>query len=778
MAPRRRLSGQRVEEVRRDGRTVLAELGGPRLGITVLGDRLLRIRWSPSGAFRERRPWAVTPPDEDFPESDFEVTEGRDGHEIRTPGLTVALGSDGALAVRSPDGRDILRDAGGPRFDPEGATTSWSLAMPHDRRYFGFGERTGLLEKRGRRYTCWTTDEWHHQGPMTDALYIAVPFHLALDRDGLAHGIFLDTTYRSAFDLRALEAEKLIMEAESPGLDWYLFLGPTPRDVVSTFTGLVGRPALPPRWALGYHQARWSYRSAQEVLDVARRLRAERIPADVVHLDIDHMDRFRPFTWDSGRFPDPGALVRELATLDLRATLVVDAPVPITDGYAVFEEGRERGAFVRASHRPGAELVSGWLWGGRSAYPDHLRPEVRAWWGGLHRPYVDLGIAGILNDMNEPAMRDGPMDAAESDNTEPPPDTPFGDPGLNATHAEVRNLYANAMNRATADFLRAARPEARPFVVSRAGFAGLQRDAIAWTGDNWSAWEHLEMSLPQLLNLGLSGIPIAGADIGGFLDGCTPELLVRWSQLGALYPFARNNSAKGTPRQEPWAWGEPTTSRCRRAIELRYRLLPYLYTAVEEASRTGTPVLRPLFLEFPEDAGCQVVGDEAMLGDALLVAPVVRPGASSRSVYLPPGDWFDLRAGRRRAGGRAILASAGLDEDVPLFARSGSIVPMTPVVQSTSERPGRLEVHVFPTRGGAASGTVYEDDGESTAYLAGSVARTRSVARRSGRGVEVRGERAGGFDPGPRTVEVIVHGGARPRSGEVPDAASWEVMVR
>jgi alpha-glucosidase len=533
----------------------------------------------------------------------------------------------------------------------------------------------------------------------------------------------------------------MTMEADADGFDWYFLLGPDPAGVVAGLADLVGHAALPPRWVLGYHQARWSYGTADEVRAVAAGLRRNRIPADAIHLDIDHMDRFRPFTWDPIAFADPEAVTSDLRALGLRTTAVVDAALPRDPSYAPYADGHRRGAFVRCCRDADAEELMGYVWGGASVFPDHARPEVRAWWGGLHAGYLDAGVAGFLNDMNEPAMHDRPVDAPGSQNAEPEPDTPFGEPELRATHAEVRNVYGQLMTQATAAYLRRAQPDRRPFVVSRAGFAGIQRDAIVWTGDNWSVWEHLEMSLPQLMNLGLSGIPLAGADIGGFFESCTPELLVRWTQLGAFYPFARNNSARDTARQEPDAWGEPTLSRCRRAIELRYRLLPYLYTAVERATRTGLPVLRPLFVDYPADAGSQASGDVALFGSDLLVAPVTRPGVESRAVYVPPGRWIDVRNGNVHLGARSIFASAGLDEDVPLFARGGAIIPMSPVVQSTNERPGRLEIHVYPDANGAASGALYEDDGESPAFLDGELARTRFMASRAGGDTVVSGRR-------------------------------------
>jgi alpha-glucosidase len=316
--------------------------------------------------------------------------------------------------------------------------------------------------------------------------------------------------------------------------------------------------------------------------------------------------------------------------------------------------------------------------------------------------------------------------------------------------------------------------------VSRAGFAGVQRHALIWTGDNWSTWEHLEMSLPQLLNLGLSGVPLAGADIGGFFDSCTPELLVRWTQLGALYPFARNNAAEGTPHQEPWAFGEPTTTRCRRAIELRYRLLPYLYTVVEEACRTGRPVLRPLFFEYPDDPRSRAIGDQALLGADLLLAPVVRPGARSRAVYLPRGRWLDIRDGTIHEGGDT-LAQATLDEDLPLYLRAGRILPTGPVLRWTSERAtDPLTLRVFPDEAGHASGVLYEDDGESTAYRADGWCRTTFEAAPSGTGTVVSAVRdgPGGYAPAPRRVEILCHGTSGRTRATLEDAAEWEVSLQ
>ncbi len=762
---------------RRDGRTVLVELGGPALSLTAIEPDVIRVRFSPTGTWPAQRSWAVVDVDAMTP-SDMDVESTGPGLRIRSSAVEVDVDVEGTVSIRRVAGADLLAD-GRVRWQAAPPRCEWTQHMPGDRGYFGFGERTGLLDKRGHRYTCWTTDEWRHQGPETDALYVAVPFHMAVDPDGSSYGVLLDTTFRSAFDLTGIEAGRLSMSADAPTLDWYLINGPEPMSVVERLGALLGRAPMPPRWALGYHQARWSYGSEDEVRAVASGLRANAIPADAIHLDIDHMDRFRVFTWDRKRFPDPARLTRDLLGQGLRTTVVVDAAIVADEDLPIYADGRRRALFVKRSRRSDAGELRSWLWGGLSVLPDHTRPEVRAWWGEQYRTYLDDGVAGFLNDMNEPAMHDRPFDDPASENTEPPPDTPFGDDTEPSDHAEVRNVYALLQNQATAEALRKARPDERAFLVSRSGFAGVQRHAIVWTGDNWSYWEHLEMSLPQLMNLGLSGIPLAGADIGGFFADCPPELLVRWTQLGAFYPFARNNTAEGTARQEPWAWGEPTTSRCRRAIELRYRLLPYLYTVVEEAAATGRPILRPLFLHDPSDARARGISDEALLGRDLLIAPVVRPGKASREVYLPRGAWYDVRTCRLHEGGGSILAAASLDDEIPHYARAGSVLPMGPPLQWTGDRPpDPLTLHVFPDASGRAGGTVYEDDGASLAYRRGDWRRTQVVAEPADRGTRVRLRGEGSHVTQPRTLEIVVHGDGWASRVTREDGQDLELLVR
>jgi alpha-glucosidase len=396
---------------RREGRALVVDLGGPAFRLEGIAPGVLRVGFSPDGAWRERRPWNPVPEDLGRPTLALDVTTAGEGLVVASGAMEAVIDADARLTVRIGD-RVIVADGagGGAGWAPDAQRCEWVQDMPPGRRYYGFGERTGTFEKRGRRYTCWTTDEWRHQGPSTDALYLAVPWYLASDPGGACFGVYLDATHRSAFDLRNVADGRISMEVEDRELRWYLVDGPEPASVIERFTRLVGRPPLPPRWALGYHQARWSYGSEDEVLEVAGQLRAHDIPADAVHLDIDHMDGYRVFTWDAGRFPQPEALIGRLRTHGLRTTVVVDAAVRCDpDGPGVYAEGRDRGYFVQRPPAAGGGELHGYQWGGSSALPDHVRPEVRSWWGALYGRYLDAGVAGFLNDMNEPALHDLPF---------------------------------------------------------------------------------------------------------------------------------------------------------------------------------------------------------------------------------------------------------------------------------------------------------------------------------------------------------------------------------
>jgi alpha-glucosidase len=666
-----------------------------RWSMQVLTPRLFRLRFSPSGAFLPRRSWDVAPADEEWPPAPFELQESSTQIHLSTSQVQVQIDRDPLrFSFQDSQGQEFCADVSSGLTWGSDSIRLVKHLHPAEHIY-GLGERAGLLNKRGRRYSHWTRDCWNYDAH-SDNLYQAIPFALFL-RPNLCYGLFLHCTHWSQFDLGQIDPEQWAIEVRAPELDYYLIYGPTPALVLETYTQLTGRPPLPPLWALGYQQCRWSYASAAQVQTVAQQFRQRQIPCDVIYLDIDYMRGYRVFTWDPRRFPEPARLMAQLHEAGFRVVAIVDPGVkfePEAD-YAVFDEGLAQDFFIR---RADGHLFHGYVWPGKVLFPDFLRPGVRQWWGSWQRVLTQAGVDGIWNDMNEPALNDRPFgDGGQI--VDIPLDAPQGPPDEPTTHAEVHNLYGLLMTRASREGLEQLNPNRRPFVLTRSGFAGIQRWAAVWTGDNQSSWEHLEMSLPMLLNLGLSGVSFVGADIGGFGGNATPELFARWMQMGILYPLMRGHSALGTRPHEPWSFGLEVETICRQAIQLRYQLLPYLYSLFWESSQTGSPILRPLLYEFPDDPQTYEISDQA----------------------LPQGTWFDWWTGQAHTGPRYILVPAPL-EQLPLFVRGGSVLPLAPPCPSTAHlRRDQPHLKLYPGNG---SFTLYEDDGETLAHRAGAWATT------------------------------------------------------
>ncbi len=669
--------------------------------------------------------------------------------------------------VRVVDRRgELLAELGALAFAADGEARVAFAASP-DQCFFGFGERHGGLDKRGQQLLLRNRDP---QGSRRDPMYVSIPFFLAFEsgrRGPRACGVLLDAFGTSRFDVAAGSPERILMESRAGGIDVSVFPGPQPADVLRRFTARVGRTPLPPLWALGHHQSRWGYRSERVVREIAAELRARRIPTDALHLDIDHMRGYRVFTWDPERFPDPKQLLSDLAAQGFRAVSIVDPGLKVDPDWSVYREGAERGVFCRRDDGGRHPLH---VWPGEAELPDFNRAAVREWWGEQHRPHLDIGVAGIWNDMNEPAgwsrdLRLGRvvLPLARQNLRRMVQSDPAGEE-RSVPHEQVRNLYGLQQCRATRAFLESAAPERRPFVLTRSGHAGIQRYAAVWTGDNRSRWSDLRESIPMLLNLSLSGVAFCGADIGGFAYSCTPELYARWIQLGALYPFARTHSMLLSRRQEPWRFGARVEAIAREALGLRMRLMPYLYGLFREAEESGAPVWRPLFYEFPDDPDAVGIEDQLMLGPALLVAPVVWRGARARDLYLPPGIWIDWNDDSRWVGPRRIRVSAPL-ERLPLFARGGTLLPTRSPVCHAGETPEEgCVLEVFPGADGSAE--LVEDDGESTGYRAGRAARTplRLWNRAGGRLRVELGRREGEYPLPERPVRVAIRACPRPVS--------------
>jgi alpha-glucosidase len=738
---------------------------------------VLRVRHAPQSAaatlvhpeLSPKQSWAVVA------DGSIPLSVRRDGNILWISGpsvrLEIALPTGTWSFFGETDERPLARCesiAGELRsvFPMDRHSTRLSLHAPPGEAYLGFGEKVGTLDKRGMRFTFWNTDNFP-PGVATDPLYASIPFFLAI-REGIAWGLFLDEPWRSEVDVACADPARLSWESTGPELDVYLIAGPHPADVVRRYAELTGRPAMPPLWSLGAHQSRWGYERASDIREVVRGYRERNLPLDVVHLDIDHMDAYKVWSWNRARFPDPAALARELAAEGIKLVTIIDPAIKVEAGYSVYEEAKDRDYLVRLDR---GDVLVGEVWPDPAVFPDFTREEVRRFWGDLHAPHLALGVAGVWNDMNEPScfsIRESRAVPSPSGKHESGTGTlegktlPYEAWHGDRRHLEVHNVYGLAMARAAFEGMTRHAPGRRPFILTRAAFAGIQRFAAVWTGDFGSHFTHLEASIPMLVGLGLSGVPFVGADVPGFLGQASGELFTRWMQAGLFYPLMRNHGSRGSPPREPWRFGEPFLSLARATLERRYRLLPALYTSMREAADSGLPVLRPLAFIDPEDPEALGAFDQLLFGEHLLVAPVLRPGQTKRLAYLPAGAWLDFSNLEPRGtvieGRRHVIADSPLDV-VPVWLRAGSALPLgAPRAHTTTANWSEITWHVCAAA--AVHGRLYEDQGDGEGP-----SRTTEIRGGTSGATFFLERRATGALPLARASETVcIHGLPPPRA--------------
>ncbi|HEY4198168.1 MAG TPA: glycoside hydrolase family 31 protein, partial [Mucilaginibacter sp.] len=570
-----------------------------------------------------------------------------------------------------------------------------------DEKFIGLGEKTGNLNRRGSSYVNWNTDAAEHN-TTADPLYKTFPFFIGL-HSGLTYGLFFDNTHKSYFDFGATTDDKMSwFGADDGDMNYYFFGGQGVAQILQDYTWLTGRMEMPPLWSLGYQQCRWSYMTAEEVLDVAQKSRERNIPSDVIYCDIDYMDGFKIFTWNKETFPDPKGMIDQLKTLSFRLVTIVDPGIKIEEGYRQYDEGVANNYFATY---PDGENYTASVWPGRCHFPDFFREEVREWWGSACTALTEPGVEGFWNDMNEPAAWGQNM----------PWLVKFGERFM----PEIRNVYGMEMARATYNGTKNILSNKRPFVLTRAAYAGTQRYSAIWTGDNSSTDAHMLLGQRLVNSLGLAGMSFTGVDIGGFMGNPTPELMVRWNSLGVYTPMYRNHAAQGMSMREPWQWGEENENIIRKDIEQRYKLLPYIYSGFYQSHQSGLPLSRTLAIDYTADKHIFDVRyqNQFLFGDAILVAPV-ESTVSTTDVYLPEGSWYRLSTEERFEGGQAISVDAPLN-DLPVFIKAGAIIPMQNLIQSTNDKgDGILKLHIW--NGSRAREFIYyEDDGLSYDYETG-----------------------------------------------------------
>ncbi len=651
------------------------------LEIRFLAPDLVRLSWEPG---QPPPPYAIAKNEAQWQPVETHIHQRNGDFHLISPSLHLLISADGAISFLTLQG-DCLRASTPPQFRllPEGSAWTDSFQLKEDEHLYGLGEHAGPLNLRGVHFRLWNNDPAGSYAPGRDPLYMPMPVILSLSSAG-GYLVFYENSYPATFHAdpfpstpNAADAGAARLAFEGGMLRYYLIAGDPPA-ALKRFTELIGRPPLPPRWALGYHQSRWGYKNESDVRQVVETFDQLGLPLSAIHLDIDYMRGFRVFTVDEQRFPNLAELSRELSNRGIRLVTIIDPGVKRDPEYDVFRSGHNQGMFLLL---PDGHEFYGVVWPGWSAFPDFTNPETRQWWSNWYARLTDQGIAGFWHDMNEPTSFtfDGHLRL--------PLNLKHNLDGQGGDHRQAHNLYALQMNRAAYEGLRQMLPERRPWIVSRSGWVSNQRYAWNWTGDIESSWEALRLTISQVIHCGLSGQPFIGPDIGGFSGNPSAELYLRWFQAATFLPFFRTHSALTTTRREPWTYGEPYTSIIRQYLRLRYRLLPYLYTLAWEASQSGAPLVRPLFWLDSHQAQLWTVDDAFLLGDALLIAPFLESGQTSRAVLLPRGGWYNFWDDHLYNGGASLELNGDL-EHIPLLVRAGSLLPL--------ESNGKLELHLYP----------------------------------------------------------------------------------
>jgi alpha-glucosidase len=698
-----------VQHVEKLPNGVELSAGSVKVRVTSFRDGVIRVRVAPQGTFPKDSSWAVI----ETPEpSAINVEDGKEDVRL-SAGNTQVLIHKSPLLISFADaqGRVILADESTLPMAWNGSRIRVWKKMPEDENYYGLGDKAGPMNRRNRAFINWNTDAFGW-GESTDPLYKTIPFFIGL-RKGTAYGVFFDNTYRSSFDFGKESPGYLSFGAEGGELNYYYFAGPDPKKVIKEYTALVGRSPLPPLWSLGYQQCRYTYYPEARAREVVGLFRQKKIPADVIYFDIDYQQGNAPFTINREYFPHFEQMIADFKSQGFHTILITDLHIKKdpNHNYALYDSGTKQDLFVK---NPDGSTFVGPVWPGPSVFPDFTLTRARDWWGTLYKDFVHMGAAGFWNDMNEPSVFE------RADKTMPLDTVHRLDDGSTLDHRAIHNVFGMENARATYEGLRKLQADERPFVLTRAAYSGSQRYAATWTGDNSATWNHISMSTPMLLSMGISGYGLVGDDIGGFASSPPTDLLTRWYELGVFNPIYRDHAAKGTADHEPWVSGPEQEAIRRRYIELRYQLLPYIYTGIEDMTRTGLPFMRPIFLDYPT---MDTFNDRDFLfGSDLFVAPVTTETVDAEEIHLAPGDWYDYWTSQKHASTEKIAPHPALNE-LPLYVRAGAIIPMQPIVQTTEEKPiGPLEIKVYA--GENCRGSLYEDDGHTFAYQRGEIRRT------------------------------------------------------
>jgi alpha-glucosidase len=715
--------------------------------LKVVTDRVFRFRYATDGSFADDFSYAIDEHFEGHPHA-LEFKEKSDHFCITTESLICLIAKDRMLIrMLNRSGVVLSEDEKGfhweHNYESGGEIVKMSKKVQAGEHYFGLGDKASNSDLRGRRFEVWGTDTYGY-GKNSDPLYKNIPFYIGLHHQ-IGYGIFFDNSFKTSFDFAHERTNVTSFWAQGGEMNYYFIYGPDTLSVVEDYTILTGKPELPPLWALGYHQCKWSYYPEEVVKSIASGFRQRQIPCDAIYLDIDYMDGYRCFTWHPDYFPDPRRLIQELEKDGFKTVVIIDPGIKIDKSYGVYQEGFKNNFYCLRTDGP---LMKGSVWPGLCVFPDFTRPEVREWWAGLFKGLVEAGVKGIWNDMNEPAV-------FESGTF--PNDVRHDYDGHPCSHRKAHNVYGMQMARATYQGMKKFGYPHRPFTITRSTYAGGQRYCSTWTGDNVATWEHLWLANIQCQRLSISGMSFTGSDIGGFIETPNGEMYIRWLQLGIFHPLCRTHSSGDHGEQEPWSFGEEYTALAKKFIEFRYQLLPYLYTTFWQYASFGTPMLRPLAFIDQQDPESYWRMAEFGLGDNLLICPITQPEADGRWMYLPKGSWYYYWNDDKVEGGSEFWVEAGLDR-VPLFVKAGAVIPFHPVMQYVGEKEiEELTLHAYFLEGQLKS-VFYEDQGDGYTHLEGQCNVKTFTLTGTPESLTVTQIIDGYFDVSYSSYKILVHG--------------------
>ena len=681
------------------------------LQLSVLRDSVVRFRYAIEGVFEPDFSYAISE-EASYGFNHLEVEEKQDHYQITTAKLRIDIHKDNLkVNIYDTEGTLINEEEQGfhweENYEYGGNIVKMSKTSQEIESFYGLGDKPTHLNLKGKRIQNWGTDQYAF-GKDQDPLYKNVPFYIGLHHN-IAYGIFFDNTFRTFFDFCHERRNVTSFWASGGEMNYYFFYGPSIAEVVTGYTDLTGTPELPPLWTLGYHQCKWSYYPESKVREIAQQFRTHQIPCDAIYLDIDYMDGFRCFTWNKDHFPDPKKMVAELEKDGFKTVVIIDPGIKIDKDYWVYQQAIENDYFCKRADGP---YMKGKVWPGECNFPDFTNPEVRQWWAGLYKELIaEIGVKGVWNDMNEPAVMEVPTKTF-------PLDVRHHYDGHPCSHRKAHNIYGMQMARATYEGVKQFTFPKRPFTITRSSYSGGQRYTSSWTGDNIATWEHLWIANIQVQRMCMSGMSFTGTDIGGFAEQPTGELYIRWIQLGVFHPFCRTHSSGDHGEQEPWSFDEDVLNITRKFIALRYTLLPYLYTMFWQYANEGIPMLKSLVYYDQEDPQTHYRTDEFLFGDHIMVCPIVEPNAKGRRTYIPRGNWYNYWTDEIHTGGKESWVNADIDT-IPIFIKEGAVIPRYPVQQYVGEKTiEELTLEVYYKNGKERS-LIYEDAGDGYDYKKG-----------------------------------------------------------